>query len=108
MTSSSFQRSTLTLPAELCEQAAEYLEQAARRRVDGAGIPLKAFREAAENDCTIPVSVVEQAASCLLVLATETAQSVRPSVLRTIIRVALGLRDAAAAIHQPALTTRFW
>ncbi|CAL9358695.1 hypothetical protein SUDANB176_00629 [Streptomyces sp. enrichment culture] len=107
MTSSSFQR-TLTLPASVCEQAAQHLEQAARRTVDGAGVPLKAFRAAADSDYTLPVSVVEQAAGCLLVLATETAQSVRPSVLRATIAVALRLRDAAEAVHQPALTTRFW
>ncbi len=107
MTSSPFQR-TLTLPASLCENAARHLEQAAGRTVDGAGVPLKAFRAAAENDYTLPVSVVEQAAGCLLVLATETAQTVRPSVLRTTIGVALRLRDAVEAVHQPALTTRFW
>lgn len=107
MTSSSFQR-TLTLPAALCEQAAQHLEQAARRTVDGAGIPLKAFRAAADSDYTLPVSVVEQAAGCLLVLATETAQTVRPSALRTTIGVALHLRDAVQAVHRPALTTRFW
>ncbi|MEZ0156787.1 hypothetical protein [Streptomyces griseorubens] len=107
MTSSSFQR-TLTLPATLCEQAVQYLEQAARRTVDGAGVPLKAFRAAADGDCTLPVSVVEQAAGCLLVLATETAQSVRPTVLRATIGVALCLRDAVEAVRQPALTTRFW
>ncbi|MER7489668.1 hypothetical protein ABTY20_27950 [Streptomyces sp. NPDC126497] len=107
MTSSSFQR-TLTLPAALCEQAAQHLEQAARRTVDGAGTPLKAFRAAADGDCTLPVSVVEQAAGCLLVLAAETAQTVRPSALRAVIGVALRLRDAVHAVHQPALTTRFW
>ncbi|KES03948.1 hypothetical protein BU52_27925 [Streptomyces toyocaensis] len=107
MTSPSFQR-TLTLPASLCEQAVQHLEQAARRTVDGAGIPLKAFRAAADSDYTLPVTVVEQAAGCLLVLATETAQSVRPSVLRATIAVALCLRDAVEAVHQPALTTRFW
>ncbi|MFE9773191.1 hypothetical protein ACFYOV_16230 [Streptomyces sp. NPDC005931] len=107
MTSSPFQR-TLTLPADVCEQATQYLEQAAKRTVDGAGIPLKAFRAAADSDYTFPVSVVEQAAACLLVLATETAQTVRPSVLRAVIGVALRLRDAAEAVHQPALTTRLW
>ncbi|MFF7856174.1 hypothetical protein [Streptomyces sp. NPDC007904] len=107
MTSSAFPR-TLTLPASLCEQAAQHLEQAARRTVDGAGIPLKAFRAAAENDYTLPLSVVEQAAACLLVLATETAQTVQPSALRATIGVALCLRDAVEAVHQPALTTRFW
>ncbi|MEV8596054.1 hypothetical protein [Streptomyces sp. NPDC052012] len=107
MTSSPFQR-TLTLPASLCEQAVEHLEQAAQRTVDGAGIPLKAFRAAADNDYTLPVSVVEQAAGCLLVLATETAQTARPSALRATIGIALRLRDAVEAVHQPALTTRFW
>ncbi|CAL9617201.1 hypothetical protein [Streptomyces sp. enrichment culture] len=107
MTSSSFQR-TLILPADVCEQAAQHLEQAARRTVDGAGIPLKAFRSAADSDYTLPVSVVEQAAGCLLVLATETAQQVRPSALRATISVALALRDAVEALHQPALTTRYW
>ncbi|MFC7511144.1 hypothetical protein ACFQV4_11760 [Streptomyces thermocarboxydus] len=52
--------------------------------------------------------MVEQAAGCLLVLATETAQSVRPSVLRATIGVALCLRDAVEAVRRPALTTRFW
>jgi hypothetical protein len=52
--------------------------------------------------------VVEQAASCLLVLATETAQTVRPSALRATISVALSLRDAAQAVRRPALTNRFW
>ncbi|CAL9648654.1 hypothetical protein [Streptomyces sp. Tu 3180] len=107
MTSSPFQR-TLTLPATVCEQAAQHLEQASRRTVEGAGAPLKAFRAAADSDYTLPVSMVEQAASCLLVLATETAQSVRPSALRATIAVALRLRDAVEAVHQPALTTRFW
>ncbi|MEV5440676.1 hypothetical protein AB0K80_32435 [Streptomyces sp. NPDC052682] len=107
MTSSSFPR-TITLPAPLCEEAVEHLERAAQRTIDGAGIPLKAFRTAADHDYALPVSVVEQAAACLLVLATETAQSVRPSALRATISVALRLRDAVEALHQPALTHRFW
>ncbi|WAX81586.1 hypothetical protein [Streptomyces sp. KMM 9044] len=107
MTSASFSR-TLTLPASVCDQAAQHLELAAKRTVDGAGIPLKAFRAAADSDYTFPVAVVEQAAACLLVLATETAQTVRPSALRATISVALSLRDAAQAVHRPALTTRLW
>lgn len=107
MTSSPFQR-TIALPAPVCEQAVQHLEQAARRAIDGAAIPLKAFRAAADNDFTLPAPVVEQAASCLLVLATETAQTVRPSALRATISVALRLRDAVELSRQPALSSRFW
>ncbi|GAB2878406.1 hypothetical protein GCM10027074_53150 [Streptomyces deserti] len=107
MTTSPFQR-TITLPAPLCEEAAQHLEQAAQRAIDGAAIPLKAFRAAADSDYAFPVSVVEQAAACLLVLATETAQTVRPSALRATISVALRLRDTVQAAHQPALTDRLW
>ncbi|MFF9809634.1 hypothetical protein ACF1G5_31700 [Streptomyces coeruleorubidus] len=107
MTSSSFQR-TIALPAPVCEQAAQHLEQAAHRSIDGAAIPLKAFREAADNDFILPAPIVEQAAACLLVLATETAQTVRPSALRATISVALRLRDAVELSHQPALSSRFW
>ncbi|MFE1251256.1 hypothetical protein [Streptomyces sp. NPDC058735] len=107
MTTSSFQR-TIALPAPVCEEAAEHLEQAARRAIDGAGVPLKAFRAAADSDFVLPLPVVEQAASCLLVLATETAQTVPPSALRATISVALRLRDAVELAHQPALSSRFW
>ncbi|MCT9144985.1 MULTISPECIES: hypothetical protein [Streptomyces] len=107
MTTSPFQR-TIALPAPVCEQAAQHLEQAAQRAIDGAAIPLKAFRAAADSDFTLPVPVVEQAAACLLVLATETAQTVRPSALRAVISVALRLRDAVDLTHQPALSSRFW
>ncbi|WP_030237941.1 MULTISPECIES: hypothetical protein [unclassified Streptomyces] len=107
MTSSSFQ-STIALPAPVCEQAAQHLEQAAQRAIDGAAIPLKAFRAAADSDFTFPVPVVEQAAACLLILATETAQTLRPSALRALISVALRLRDAVHLAHQPALSSRFW
>ncbi|MDG9710860.1 hypothetical protein [Streptomyces sp. DH10] len=107
MTSSSFQR-TIALPAPVCEQAAQHLEQAAHRAIDGAAIPLKAFRAAADNDFILPATIVEQAAACLLVLATETAQTVRPSALRATISVALRLRDAAELSHQPAISSRFW
>lgn len=107
MTSSSFQR-TIVLPTDVCEQAAQHLEQAAHRAIDGAAVPLKAFRAAADTDFELPLSVVEQAAACLLVLATETAQTVRPSALRATISVALRLRDAAESVHQPALTSRLW
>ncbi|MFF7794725.1 hypothetical protein [Streptomyces sp. NPDC007991] len=107
MTSTPFQ-STIALPAPVCEQAAQYLEQAAHRSIDGAAVPLKAFRAAADTDFVLPVTVVEQAAACLLVLATETAQTVRPSALRATISVALRLRDAVELSHQPALSSRFW
>ncbi|WP_309096641.1 hypothetical protein [Streptomyces sp.] len=107
MTTSPFQR-TIALPAPVCEEAAEHLEKAAHRAIDGAAAPLKAFRAAAESDFTLPLSVVEQAAACLLVLATETAQTVRPSALRATISVALRLRDAVQLAHQPALSSRFW
>ncbi|MEU1853837.1 hypothetical protein ABZ499_32390 [Streptomyces sp. NPDC019990] len=107
MTSSPFE-STIALPAPVCEQAAQHLEQAAQRAIDGAAIPLKAFRAAADSDFTFPVTVVEQAAACLLVLATETAQSVSPSALRATISVALRLRDAVHLAQQPALSSRFW
>ncbi len=62
-------------------------------------------------DCdapTLPVPVVEQAAGCLLVLAAESAQNLRPSALRALIGVALHLRDAAEAVHRPAVTTPAW
>jgi hypothetical protein len=107
MTSSAFQR-TIVLPASVCEEAAHHLEQAAQRAIDGAGIPLKAFRSAEDSDYTLPLAVVDQAAACLLVLATEIAQTVRPSALRATIGVALRLRDAVQAAHQPAFTHRFW
>ncbi|MEG8275149.1 hypothetical protein [Streptomyces sp. AHA2] len=107
MTSSPFQR-TIALPAPVCEQAAQYLEQAAQRTIDGAAVPLKAFRSAADSDFILPLSVVEQAAACLLVLATETAQNVPSSALRATISVALRLRDAVELAHQPALSSRYW
>ncbi|MFI6207999.1 hypothetical protein ACIBAI_16625 [Streptomyces sp. NPDC051041] len=107
MMTSSFHR-TLTLPAPLCEQAAHHLEQAVQRAVDGAAAPWRAFREAESGTCTLPVAVVEQAAACLLVLAAESAQTVRPSALRAVIGVALQLRDAVHAAQRPALTTGLW
>ncbi|GAB2746806.1 hypothetical protein [Streptomyces bullii] len=107
MTSSSFQRH-ITLPAPVCEEAAEHLEQAARRAIDGVAVCLKAFRAAADSDYALPVPVVEQAAACLLVLATETAQTVRPSALKATISVALRLRDAVQTAHQPVLDHRLW
>ncbi|MFI8192300.1 hypothetical protein ACIF8T_26540 [Streptomyces sp. NPDC085946] len=107
MTSSAFQR-TIVLPAPLCEEAVHHLEQAAQRTIDGAAIVLKAFRAAADHDYALPLPMVEQAAACLLVLATETAQTVRSSALRATISVALRLRDTVEAAHQPVLTDRFW
>ncbi|GGM15426.1 hypothetical protein GCM10010129_69540 [Streptomyces fumigatiscleroticus] len=107
MTSSSFHR-TITLPAPVCDDAAHHLEQAVQRAVDGAAACRHAFREADATDYVLPLAVVEQAAACLLVLATESAQTVRPSALRAVIGVALRLRDAVEAVHQPALTSNPW
>ncbi|NEY34551.1 hypothetical protein GTU99_20500 [Streptomyces sp. PRKS01-65] len=107
MTSSSFHR-TITLPATLCDQAAHHLEQAVQRAIDGAAAPWRAFRQAESSDYAFPVATVEQAATSLLVLAAESAQSVRPSALRALISVALHLRDAADATRQPVYTTGLW
>ncbi|CAL9604631.1 hypothetical protein SUDANB6_05522 [Streptomyces sp. enrichment culture] len=107
MTSASF-HPTITLPASLCEQAAQHLEQAVQRAVDGAAAPWRAFRRAESSDYTLSVSVVEQAAASLLVLAAESAQSMRPSALRALISVALHLRDAADATRRPTFTTTLW
>ncbi|MFG3104882.1 hypothetical protein ACGFZL_30795 [Streptomyces sp. NPDC048182] len=103
MTSSAFHR-TIMLPAAVCEQAAHHLEQAVQKAIDGAAAPWQAFRRA-DDDHAFPVSVVEQAAGCLLVLAAESAQSLRPSALRALITVALHLRDAAEAVRRPVLST---
>ncbi|CAL9341439.1 hypothetical protein SUDANB58_00275 [Streptomyces sp. enrichment culture] len=107
MTSASFHH-TITLPASLCEQAAQHLEQAVQRAVDGAAAPWRAFRQAESSDYAFPVPVVEQAAVSLLVLAAESAQSMRPSALRALISVALRLRDAADTTRQPTFTTTLW
>ncbi|WP_217142763.1 hypothetical protein [Streptomyces sp. AC627_RSS907] len=107
MTSSAFQR-TITLPAVVCEQAAHHLEQAVQRSIDGAAAPWRAFRRADGDDFAFSVPVVEQAAGCLLVLAAESAQSLRPSALRALITVALHLRDAAEAVRRPALPSGTW
>ncbi|MDN0199793.1 hypothetical protein [Streptomyces sp. S.PNR 29] len=107
MTSSPFHR-TITLPASVCEQAAQHLEHAVQRAIDGAATPWRAFRGADSSNFALSVSVVEQAAACLLVLAAESAQTLRPSALRAVISVALHLRDAANAAHQPALTSGPW
>ncbi|MDV6290675.1 hypothetical protein R2F25_33695 [Streptomyces sp. UP1A-1] len=45
---------------------------------------------------------------CLLVLAAESAQSLRPSALRALITVALHLRDAAEAVRRPAIPSVAW
>lgn len=107
MTSSSFHR-TITLPASVCDEAAQHLEQAVQRAIDGAAAPWRAFRQAESSDYTLAVSVVEQAAATLLVLAAESAQNLRPSALRAVISVALRLRDAVDATRQPACTTPLW
>lgn len=107
MTSSAFQR-TIILPAPVCRQAAHHLEQAVEKAIDGAATPWRAFRTADGDDFAFSVPVVEQAAGCLLVLAAESAQSLRPSALRALIGVALHLRDAAEAVRRPALPTGAW
>ncbi|MEU9556198.1 hypothetical protein [Streptomyces fumanus] len=107
MTSSAFPR-TIILPSSVCEQAAEHLEHAVQRAIDGAAAPWRAFRGAEENHGELPVSIVEQAASCLLVLAAESAQHLRPSALRTLIGVALHLRDSAEAVRRPTVTSGPW
>ncbi|WP_030419269.1 hypothetical protein [Streptomyces sp. NRRL F-5065] len=106
MTSSPFPRS-ITLPASVCEQAADYLEHAVHKAIDGAAAPWRAFR-GADGDHTFAVPLVEQAAGCLLVLAAESAQSLRPSALRALCGVALHLRDAAEAVRRPAYTPSAW
>ncbi|MET8568797.1 hypothetical protein [Streptomyces sp. NPDC004783] len=107
MTSSAFHR-TIVLPAPVCEQAALHLEQAVKKSIDGAATPWRAFRGADGDDFAFSVPVVEQAAGCLLVLAAESAQSLRPSALRALITVALHLRDAAEAVRRPALAGPVW
>ncbi|MBD0418519.1 hypothetical protein AB0L35_33970 [Streptomyces sp. NPDC052309] len=107
MTSSAFHR-TITLPAPVCAQAAQHLEQAVRRSIDGAATAWRAFRGADGDDFQFSVPVVEQAAGCLLVLAAESAQNLRPSALRALISVALHLRDAAEAVRRPPVTTGHW
>ncbi|WP_320780691.1 hypothetical protein [Streptomyces sp. CRN 30] len=107
MTSSAFPR-TIILPPPVCEQAALHLEHAVRRAIDGAAAPWRTFRGADDDDFEIPVTVVEQAAGCLLVLAAESAQNLRPSALRALITVALHLRDAAEAVRRPVLPSTPW
>ena len=107
MTSSAFHR-TIVLPAPVCRQAAQHLEQAVHKAIDGAATPWRAFRGADGDDFAFSVPVVEQAAGCLLVLAAESAQSLRPSALRALITVALHLRDAAEAVRRPALPSGTW
>ncbi|MGX1122650.1 hypothetical protein RKD37_008013 [Streptomyces ambofaciens] len=107
MTSSAFHR-TIVLPASVCQQAAHHLEQAVHKAIDGAATPWRAFRGADGDDFAFSVPVVEQAAGCLLVLAAESAQSLRPSALRALIAVALHLRDAAEAVRRPAVPTPAW
>ncbi|MEN3586603.1 MULTISPECIES: hypothetical protein [unclassified Streptomyces] len=107
MTASAF-HPTITLPAAVCEQAAEHLERAVQRAIDGAGAPWRAFRRADAHDFALPVAVVEQAASCLLVLAADTAQSLRPSALRALVAVALHLRDAAETVRRPTTPSPAW
>ncbi|MCW5252644.1 MULTISPECIES: hypothetical protein [unclassified Streptomyces] len=107
MNSSAYSR-TITLPTAIREQAAQHLEQAVRRSIDGAAAPCRAFRAADGDDPVFSVPVIEQAAGCLLVLAADSAQSLRPSALRALIGVALHLRDAAEAVRRPALVTPAW
>ncbi|GAA4823592.1 hypothetical protein [Streptomyces ziwulingensis] len=107
MTSSAYPR-TIILPAPVCEQAAQHLEHAVQRAIDGAAAPWRAFRSAGSADFELSVTAVEQAAACLLVLAAESAQNLRPSALRALITVALHLRDAAEAVRRPALAPQPW
>ncbi|MEG3631453.1 hypothetical protein [Streptomyces poriticola] len=107
MNSSAFHR-TITLPAPVCEQAAQHLERAVQRAIDGAAAPWRAFRGASGDDIALPLPVVEEAAACLLVLAADSAQSLRPSALRALIGVALHLRDAAEAVRRPTVPVPAW